>query len=30
VGLVVDFDEDPEALEIVLYLNVADEDLECE
>jgi hypothetical protein len=30
VGLVVDFDDDPEALEIVMYLNVSDEDLTCE
>ncbi len=29
VGLVVDFDDEPEALEIVMGLNIADEDLEC-
>jgi hypothetical protein len=29
VGLVVDFDDEPEALEIVMGLNIADEVLEC-
>lgn len=29
VGLIVDFDEEPEALEIVLSLNIANETLEC-
>lgn len=29
VGLVVDFDDEPEALDIVLGLNIADETLEC-
>lgn len=30
VGLVVDFNDEPEALEIVMGLNIADEVLECE
>jgi len=29
VGLIVDFTEEPEALDIVLGLNIADETLEC-
>ena len=29
VGLVVDFDDEPEALEIVMGLNIADEVLDC-
>ncbi len=29
VGLVVDFNDEPEALEIVMGLNIADEDLVC-
>ena len=29
VGLVVDFDDEPEALDIVMGLNIADEILEC-
>jgi hypothetical protein len=29
VGLVVDFDDEPEALEIVMGLHIADEVLEC-
>jgi hypothetical protein len=29
VGLVIDFDKEPEALDIVLGLNIADETLEC-
>ncbi len=29
VGLVIDFNDEPEALDIVMDLNIADESLEC-
>jgi len=29
VGLIVDFDDEPEALDIVMGLNIADEILDC-